>query len=156
MDYSRFIKCLVLTTATGLFFAINFPIPSALSEISFSSQLYHLGSPKTSALPPSTTSLTNPISLASLAENFRPVKANSRANESLPVIFGNRCKVPISAASPTSTSYTSASPSTSRRRGDKRTMIPKMELEAASRISQAEAMSTARPSAKPCKAHMTG
>ena len=35
-------------------------------------------------------------------------------------------------------------------------MIPKIELEAAKRISQAEAISTAKPSAKPCKAHMTG
>ena len=31
-----------------------------------------------------------------------------------------------------------------------------MQLEAAKRISQAEAISTARPNAKPCKAHITG
>lgn len=60
--------------------------------------------PKTSFRPPWTTSLTKPISFASCAENFRPVRASSLAFESLPMTFGKRCKVPMSAARPTLTS----------------------------------------------------
>ena len=99
----RFIRCFVLMTAIGLLLAINLPITNAFSAPSAPHRNCHL--PTTSLLPPGTTSLTNPISLASSAPNFLPVNASSRALESFPVIFGNRCRVPISAASPTSTSY---------------------------------------------------
>lgn len=44
--------------------------------------------------------LTNPFSLASKAENGRPVKTSSLTKLSLPMIFGNLWRAPTSAASP--------------------------------------------------------
>lgn len=92
---------------------------------------YRLDAPTTCALPPSTTSLTNPISSASLAPKSRPVSASSRTLLSLPVTLGKRCKVPISAARPTLTSE-----------------MANLVSDAHRRISHAAAMSIARPRAQ--------
>ena len=100
----RFIRCFVPTTATGLFSAMILPISNAVADRSANTDL-SLDSPMTSFLPPGTTSLTNPIALASSALNRRPVSASSRAFESFPTILGKRWRVPISAARPTLTSY---------------------------------------------------
>lgn len=48
--------------------------------------------------------LTNPICLASSLQNFLAVKHSSLTKLSFPTIFGNLCRVPTSAANPTSTS----------------------------------------------------
>jgi len=97
----------VLITATGLFSAIVLAIRNATSARQLRSivcgDAVYL--PKTSLRPPWTISLTKPMSFASCTENFRPVRASSLALESLPMTFGKRCSVPISAARPTLTSY---------------------------------------------------
>ena len=80
----------VPSTATGGFSAIRAAVSSAALT--------------TSPRPPSTTRETRPTARASVAEKLRAVRASSDASDWLPVIFGRRASVPISAASPTSTS----------------------------------------------------
>lgn len=101
----------MLTTAIGLFDAIVAAILTAasgsrVSTSSIPTAFFRMlkNSPITSARLPCTTSLTNPISLASAGPNSRPVRASSRALEPLPTILGKRWRVPMSAARPTLTS----------------------------------------------------
>lgn len=130
-------------TAIGLFEAITlaFSIAAAKDKAAVGRGSGQGGTdaPTTWALPPFTTSLTNPISSASLAPKSRPVSASSRTLLSLPVTLGRRCRVPISAARPTLTSE-----------------MANLVSDAHSRISHAAAMSIARPRAKPWSAQMTG
>ena len=82
---------------------------------------------------------TKPISNASWASNFLAERANSLAIESFPIIFGNLCSVPKSAANPTSTS-----------------LIVNQESAEVYRISQADNKSRAPPIDPPWEAAITG
>mmetsp|Transcript_43414 Transcript_43414/g.86111 ORF Transcript_43414/g.86111 Transcript_43414/m.86111 type:complete len:239 (-) Transcript_43414:74-790(-) len=91
MEWSRlkFKLTLVPSTATGDFVAISFARVLASSKhASFVGKI----------LP------TSPSAFMSFASSRLPVNAISRTTESLPTIFGNRCKVPMSAAMPILTS----------------------------------------------------
>ena len=97
----------------------------------------------TSLRPPRTTRDTNPSWRASREEKGRAVYASSEACERLPESFGRRASVPMSAASPTSTSLM-------------QNVAASSESAEAYRMSQAQAMSTPSPKTTPCAARMTG
>ncbi len=84
-------RCFVPSTAMGDFSAMSLAVSRAAAT--------------TSSRPPSTTRDTRPIFSASAAEKLRPVKASSFTRLWFPVILGVRARVPMSAASPTSTSW---------------------------------------------------
>ena len=118
---------LVPTTATGLFLATT----SANSTIA---------ARKTSALEPCTTRDTKPSERsASSAPNVRADNAISQTSDAFALNFGMRANVPVSAASPTSTS-----------------LMLNATSDAAQRTSTAQSKSSARPNAVPCMAAMTG
>ena len=80
----------VPSTAMGDFSAISFAVSSAAAT--------------TSSRLPGTTRETSPHFSASAAEKGRAVNASSETRLWLPVTFGTRASVPMSAARPTSTS----------------------------------------------------
>ena len=92
-----------------------------------------------STADPVDTRLTNPLSLASAAPKNRPVKQISRTQESLRQIRGRKYNEPRSAQIPILTSLTE-----------------NLDVEQATRMSQAEAMSTPNPTQSPFIAHITG
>lgn len=113
----------MLCTATGLLPANVMPSRIAASRASF-------------LLP--YTALTSPTLSASSAPKKRAVMVTSLTHESEPTTFGSRESVPMSAASPISTSLTA-----------------KVVDEAQMRMSVAQAMSMARPREKPWRTEMT-